>query len=221
VTGPSPSWPQSSWPQSPHALPPPGGQVAWSGGVATPPMSGPPRPPVDVGGILRLVAAGLLVAAGVLAAIACALTIFEIDSDFSDAPFEATAWNDSGDRYPTPVRWGIPMAAVAVVLVIGGVLLLVSRWAVRLRGIAAATAAAAVGGVLAVGWMIGGYVSGFADTLRENNADFEGGSEVLHTGGGTVLLQIALWTALAAAVPLVLAPVVDAVRARTIVGGAR
>ncbi|WP_029433381.1 hypothetical protein [Blastococcus sp. URHD0036] len=216
MTGPSPSWspPPVQYPQ-------PGGQVAWAGGVAAPPVPGPPRSPVDVGGVLRLVSGGLLVAAGVLTAIACALTMYAIDGFSDGSPFEATAWSDSGDRYPTPVRWGIPMAVVATVLVVGGVLLLASRWAVRLRGAAAATGTAAVGGVLAVGWMVGSYVGGLADLLRETGADVGGGSEALDTGGGTVLLQIALWTALAAVVPLVLAPVADAVRARTTAGGAR
>ncbi|RBY89912.1 hypothetical protein [Blastococcus sp. TF02A-26] len=231
MTGPSAPWSPSpqAFPQpAPQGFHPPappfptsGGPVAWAGGVAPPPLPGPPRAPVDVGAVLRLVAGALLVAAGLLVAIACTLTVFEIENDFGDPPFEATAWSDSGERYPTPVRWGIPMAAVAVVLLVGGVLVVVSRWSARVRGAAAAMAAAAAGGALAVGWMVGDYVADLDATLRENGSAVEGFPEVLRTGGGTVLLQIALWTALAAVVPLVLAPVLDAARARAALGGVR
>lgn len=224
MTGPgswSPQPPPPGPPAFPPAFPPPAGQVpvAWAGGMAAPPPL-PARPPVDVGGLLRLVAGGLLLVAGVLAGIACSLTMFEIDFDTGEDPFEATAWSDGGDRYPTPIRWGIPMAVAAAALVAGAVLVLASRWASGLRGPAAAVSAAAVGSVVSVGWLVGGYVSDLSDALTVTGEEF-GIEQVVETGGGTVLLVVALWTALAAVVPLVLAPAFDAIRARRTGGGAR
>ncbi len=230
MTGPS-YWPPQPPPGAPPVSPPqfapppfapPGGPgaVAWAPGLAAAPPALPARSPVDVGAVLRLVAAGLLLLAGTLTAIACFLTVLTIDFGAGDPPFEATAWSDGGERLPTPIRWGIPMAVVAAALVAGGVLLLVSRWSASLRGTGTAVAAAAVGGVVAVGWMLGGYVSDLGDAIRGIGVDPDVATEV-ESGGATVLVVVALWTALAALVPLVLAPVLDAVRARAAVGGAR
>ncbi len=225
MTGPAywpPQAPPTVPPGVPPAFPPPGGQasVAWTAGMPAAPPPAPARPPADVGAVLRLVAAGLLLVAGVLTTIACFLTVFEIEMAFGEPPFEATAWSDSGERFPTPIRWGIPMVVVAAALLAGGVLLLLSRWSASLRGLAAAVAAAGVGGAVAVGWMVSGYVGDLAGSLRELNADLDI-DQGLRTGGGVVLLLVSLWTALAAVVPLVLAPVLDAVRARAAVGGGR
>jgi hypothetical protein len=161
----------------------------------------------------------LLLAAGALSAVASFLPLYSREYG-GEEEFAVGAWNTDPDLFAeTPTRWGIPMLMAAAALVVGAVLVLVSRWARRIRPAGAAVGALGVGGVLAVGWLLGGFAGYYVDFF--NDESLVGPDYAADTRLGTVLVVVAMWVGLAALVPLVLAPVLDAVRARATAGGAR
>ncbi|MGY1772272.1 hypothetical protein [Blastococcus sp. SYSU D00813] len=210
MTGPVPAWQPPGQPGATAVVP----SVTWDAAAPAPAAA---RRPVDVAGVLRLAAGGLLAVAGGLTAVAPFLTLYSLAIDGEEA-FRTDGWGSADDGPQTPVRWAIPVLLAAAALLVAGVLLVVSRWVVRLRTAAAAVGAVAAGAAVAVGWMLGPFVDSFVaswETGGFGDTDYDASS-----GAGTVLVLVATWLGLAAVVPLVLAPVVDAVRART-AGGAR
>ncbi|MGY1811867.1 hypothetical protein [Blastococcus sp. SYSU D00820] len=215
-----------SGPWAPAGQPGAGPQVAWTPGGQSPAGPAPARPPVDVGGLLRLVAGALLLVAGVLLAIAPFLTLYSVDGrgDIGDYEFVLRGFDASdgeGSAEGAP-RYGFALAGAALLLLVGGALVLAARWNARLRTVAAGIAVCAVGAVVGAGWVLTSFVGDLADRNESRRGEsywFE-----IDTGGGGVMLVIAMVVALVALAVLLLAPVFDHLRARSAAasaGGAR
>lgn len=226
MSGPTPAW-QPAWPSGEQ----PAGQPAWqpagqhgATAVVAPvdwnaaaPSPAAPRRQVDGAAVLRLVAGGLLAVAGALTATAPFLTLYSLVID-GDEAFRTDGWGSGTEGPQTPVRWAVPILLAAAALLVAAVLLVVSRWVARLRTAAAAVGALGAGAAVAVGWMLGPFVDSFVESWE--TGDFGDTEYDASSGGGTVLVLVAMWLALVAVVPLVLAPVLDAVRDRA-TGGVR
>ncbi|SFK30384.1 hypothetical protein [Geodermatophilus ruber] len=177
-----------------------------------------PRRSVDVAGVLRLVAAGLLLVGGTLLALAPFLDLVSVARE-GEVRYSSTGWGGAGAGFLPAPEFGLPMVAAAVLLLAAAVLAAVARWSVRLRTVAGAAAVLAVSVTVGVVWLVLGYAGHFLDLVRVAAED----PEVAATGAGRVLATLALIAGLPGLVALLVAPLADRAAQRPVtapVGGA-
>jgi hypothetical protein len=185
-----------------------------SGGYGYPPYA-PPRAPVAV---VRLVAAGLLLLAGTMALGGSfgALSVYRSESDAIPArTVTTTGWGlfeDPVREEPLPVpivRFGIPLTAAAVLVLVVALLLVVSA---RRAGEAGTVRAFGVGGgglligVVSVVWLQLVAIDQNVAASAEPGALGSGFRASYDIGVGGYLILAAAFVALAAAVLLLVPP---------------
>jgi hypothetical protein len=185
-----------------------------SGGYGYPPYAPPPAP-VSVS---RLVAAGLLLLAGTMALGGSfgALSVYRSESDAIPArTLTTTGWGfveDPAREEPLPVpivRFGIPLTAAAVLVLVVALLLVVSA---RRAGDAGTVRAFGVGGgglligVVSVVWLQLVAIDQSVAASTEPGALGSGFRASYDIGVGGYLILVAALVALAAAVQLLVPP---------------